>query len=631
MNRASWGDRIRYAFDNTMSKGTIALIGWLAVLSVAFIAVVAALVALFGIAPGDGDRLDFLEAAWLSLMRTLDAGTMGGDEGWPFRLAMLVVTFGGIFVISTLIGVLSNGIDEKLQDLRKGRSRVIESGHTLILGWSRQIFTIIQELAQANANQRNPCIVVLGSEDKVSMEDAIRDRAGDPDKMRIVCRTGDPLEADDLDLVSIHTARSIIILSPETDDPDAHVVKTLLAITNNPRRRPEPYHIVAEVRDPQNIEVARMAGRGEAELVLSGSLISRIMAQTCRQTGLSTVYTELLGFGGDEIYFASEPALTGKTFGEALLAYEDSAVIGVCPRNGRPMLNPSMDTRLEEGDRIIAISRDDDTIRLSGKVDLGITLNAICDTVSRLPAPERTLMLGWNWRAPLIIRELDQYVADGSSVTVVADEATHQTEIAACCSSITHLTIDYRAGNTTDRRTLDALRVEQFNHVILLCSNTVNAQEADARALMTLLHLRDIAERCGHTFSIVSEMRDPRDRNLAEVARADDFIVSDHLVSLLMAQISENKQLGAVFDDLFAPEGSEIYIKPAGHYVALDEPVNFYTVVESARRKGEAAIGYRLRANANGATLAHGVVINPAKSAEITFGARDRIIVLAES
>lgn len=631
MNKASWSDRIRYAFDNTMSKGTIALIGWLAVLSVAFIAVVAALVALFGIAPGDGDGLDFIEAAWLSLMRTLDAGTMGADEGWAFRLAMLVVTFGGIFVISTLIGALSNGIEEKVQDLRKGRSRVIEAGHTLILGWSRQVFTIVQELAQANANQRNPCIVILGGEDKVGMEDAIRERAGNPGKTRIVCRTGDPLEANDLDIVSIHTARSIIVLSPETDDSDAQVVKTLLAITNNPRRRPEPYHIVAEIRDPQNLEVARMAGRGEAELALSGSLISRIMAQTCRETGLSTVYTELLGFGGDEIYFASEPALIGKTFGEALLAYEDSAVIGICPRNGRPTLNPPMGARLQEGDQIIAISRDNDTIRLSGKADPGVRESAIRDTVSRLPAPERTLILGWNWRAPMIVSELDHYVATGSWLTIVADGPNHQAEIAECCPGVAHLTIDYRAGNITDRRTLDALRVEQFNHVILLCSDTLSAQQADAHALMTLLHLRDIAERCGRAFSIVSEMRNVRDRKLAEVARADDFIVSDHLVSLLMAQISENKRLGAVFDDLFASEGSEIYIKPAGDYVALDEPVNFYTVVESARRKGESAIGYRLRANTDVSTMAYGVVINPAKSAEVTFGARDRVIVLAES
>ena len=109
----------------------------------------------------------------------------------------------------------------------------------------------------------------------------------------------------------------------------------MLAITNNPNRRAEPYHIVAEIREPKNMDVARMVGKDEVELVLVGDLISRIIAQTCRQSGLSVVYTELLDFGGDEIYFHEEPALVGKTFGEALLAYEDSAVIGLRPQGRR--------------------------------------------------------------------------------------------------------------------------------------------------------------------------------------------------------------------------------------------------------------------------------------------------------
>ena len=83
-----------------------------------------------------------------------------------------------------------------------------------------------------------------------------------------------------------------------------------------------------------------------------------------------------------------------------------------------------------------------------------------------------------------------------------------------------------------------------------------------------------------------------RNRELAEVTKADDFIVSDKLISLLMSQVSENKYLMRVFEDLFDADGSEIYLKPAGSYVETGRPVNFYTVVESARRRGEVAIGY---------------------------------------
>jgi voltage-gated potassium channel Kch len=631
MYKASLPARLRYAFDNTMSKGTIALIGLLAALSTLVIVVVAVIVTAVGIAPEGTDQLSFTEAIWMSLMRTLDSGTMGGDAGWTFRIAMLLVTFGGIFVISTLIGVLTSGIESKIETLRKGRSHVIESGHTVILGWSQQIFVIISELVAASANQPKPCIVIMGDKDKVEMEEEIRDLVGPTGRTRIVCRRGSPMSLSDLDIVSPHTARSIIILAPEGDSPDANVIKTMLALTNNPQRRPEPYHIVAEICDPKNMEVARMVGRDEVELVQVSDLISRIIAQTCRQSGLSLVYTELLDFGGDEIYFHAEPALVGKTFGEALLAFEDSAVMGLHRQGSIPQLNPPMDTRIAAGDRLIVISEDDDTIKLSDKPNTAIDMSAIELREPAIPSPERTLILGWNWRGPAIINELDHYVASGSIVTVVADVDTAEDAIGRQCAELKHQAVTFQTGDTTDRRTLDALQIANYKHVILLCySDTLNAEQADAQTLITLLHLRDIASHCEQPFSVVSEMLDTRNRALAEVAHADDFIVSDKLVSLILSQVAENKALNAVFTDLFDPEGSEIYLKLAANYVRLGEPLNFYTVVEAARQRNEVAIGYRLLRHANDATKAYGVVVNPNKSESVTFSEWDRIVVLAD-
>ena len=106
--------------------------------------------------------------------------------------------------------------------------------------------------------------------------------------------------------------------------------------------------------------------------------------------------------------------------------------------------------------------------------------------------------------------------------------------------------------------------------------------------------------------------------------------MSDKLISLMMAQISENKKLNAVFTDLFDPDGSEIYFKPISAYVHQDTPVNFYTVVEAARRRGEAAIGYHLHAYSRDARHMYGVVINPHKSDDVVFTGHDRLIVLAD-
>jgi len=136
-------NRMRYAFDNFMSKGTIALILGLSVVTIIIILLAAFFVHVCAIAqPGTGE-MGVFEAFWQSLMRTLDAGNLAGDEGWDWRLVMFIVTLGGIFILSALIGVLNTGLNTKLHELRKGRSLVIEKNHTVILGWSAKIFTIL--------------------------------------------------------------------------------------------------------------------------------------------------------------------------------------------------------------------------------------------------------------------------------------------------------------------------------------------------------------------------------------------------------------------------------------------------------------------------------------------------------
>jgi hypothetical protein len=214
---------------------------------------------------------------------------------------------------------------------------------------------------------------------------------------------------------------------------------------------------------------------------------------------------------------------------------------------------------------------------------------------------------------------------------VVADDPGAEDQIALLGGRLKNQVIEFKVGNTTSRSTLAQIDIETYHHVVVLAySDTLSVQKADARTLVTLLHLRDIARHSQQTFSIVSEMLDERNRDLAEITQANDFIVSGKLASLLLAQISENAELLDVFEDLFSAEGAEVYLKPASRFVRLDEPITFYTVVEAARQRDEIAIGYRLRAEAGDAAHGYGVVVNPDKSKRVTFAACDQVIVLAE-
>ena len=126
MEKPTIGQRLGYWFDNMMARGMPAMIGMLFFISLIIILVVSAVVFLFKISPNNEN---FVELIWMGMMRTIDAGTVAEDEGKPiFLFLMLAITIGGIFIFSALIGVLSAGLDEQLERLRKGRSRV--------LGWS---------------------------------------------------------------------------------------------------------------------------------------------------------------------------------------------------------------------------------------------------------------------------------------------------------------------------------------------------------------------------------------------------------------------------------------------------------------------------------------------------------------
>jgi voltage-gated potassium channel Kch len=625
----SWRDRMRYRIDEFFARGTIALILGLAVVSALLVLAIAVAVFASG---ADEDGRSLPELIWMGLLRTLDPGTMGSDAGsLGFVGAMLAVTLGGIFVISALIGIINTGIQGRLADLRKGHSRVIETGHTVILGWNQQVFTILTELIGANENQGGGTIVVLADRDKVEMDDEIRTRIGHTRGTKIVCRSGSPVDLDEIDIASVQQSRSIIVLAPDVDEPDIEVIKTILAITNDPNRRPGPYHVVAELHDLSNLEATRIVGRDEVEIVVVPDVVSRIIAQTCRQPGLSVVYGELLDFDGDEIYFSHQPALAGRTFDDALLAFEDSSLIGLALDDGRVLVQPPGSTVIGPKDRVIVIAADDDRVVLRDGPAPSVEPDAIitCDPTPQ--PPEATLVLGWNRRVQQIARELDGYVSKGSKLTIVTDDPAAEEGLDDLAPSLQRLQLDFIDRSPTDRRVLDQLDVAGYQHILAISPiDRYDPQRADARTLVTLLHLRDIAATIGHPFSITSEMADIRNRTLAEVTRADDFIVSDRLISLLLTQISENKQLNAVFTDLFDAEGTEIYLKPAADYVAPGRQVSYATVVEAARRYGQVAIGYRIRAETGDASRSYGVYVNPRKSSLISLAADDRVIVLAQ-
>lgn len=622
--KSSLGDRLRYRFDNSMSRGTPALIAWLSVVTLLLILVFTVVVTLFKLREGasyDGIGGFFREMAW-SLFHALDPGTIGGDADspWRFLLTMLVLTIAGLFIVSALIGVIAAGIDTKLADLRRGRSIVLEQDHTVILGWSDSIFTIVRELTIANESRKKPVIVILADRDKVDMEDELRAKVDDFRGTRVICRNGSPMDIDDLRLSSHTTARSVILLAPqESEDPDSEVIKTLLALTH---AGPDGPRIVAEIRNPTNLEAARLVGANRTVLLDIRETVAKLVVQTSRQSGAAAVYTELFDYGGDEIYFLEEHNLDGRTYGEVQLGFERATVIGVIV-DGVPKLNPTADTVIA-GHTLIVVAEDDSVLKGDPDSTVQADLSQLGTGAGQDDQATQALVIGWNERAPIVLREMDKYATAGSTLTVLTSFDVRDVP------QLSNLQVTVAPGPTTDRRTLEEHVRPELDQVLVLCySDDLEPQAADARTLVTLLHVRDILSRFDATTPVVSEMLDDRNRVLAQVAHVDDVVVSGEIVSLLVTQLSEDHRLEAVFDQLLGDEGSEIYLRPAEWYVEPGAEVTYATIIAGASRRNETALGYKSAALAEG-EASFGVRVNPPKSETFQVLPGDRVVVLAD-
>jgi voltage-gated potassium channel Kch len=626
-------DRFRYAFDALMAKGAGALLAWHLLIALAVVVAISLLIVILGMVPTDedGNAIGFAALTWEVLMHAIDPGTITGDENGPaWRSIMMLATVSGILLIGSLVAVLVATVAARFNELRQGHSRVLERDHTLVLGWSRQIFTIVGELAVANQSRKGGCIVVYADREKVWMEDELRGQIHGTGRTRVVVRSGDPTDPATLDTVAPEHAQAIVVLAPEGARDDTQVVRTLLAVGRTSPAEGRAQHVVTEIRDPRNIAVARLTGERRIEVLEIGDLVAKIAVQTCLQSGLSVVYEELLGFEGNEIYFIDAAPLVGQTFGQALQQFEDRSVIGLRGVDGRVQLKPNMDRVVVAGERLILIADDDDPCSptpWSGSIDE----SALASGTAASPTTKRTLILGWNARVPAILAGIDAYVIGGSSILVVTNDPDAAPTIAELAPQLGHVSLEHRVGDVADRRVLDALRLETWNHVMVLPSDRIEEPtQADAQVLVALLHLRDIAAGLDRPFSVVSEMRDVRSRDLAEVARADDFIISDRFIGLLLAQVAENPDLAAVFADLFDPEGVEIYLRPASDYIQGEREIDGYTLIEAGRRKGEVVIGVRIARDSLDASKGFGIVVNPRKSARMRLGPADRVIVIAE-
>jgi hypothetical protein len=644
----------RYRFDSFMAKGgrsiflslVIVFIGTLLTIMICRTVVDVAL-------PNDTELAERgrgpLRGLYITFIQMMDPGNMAQDldSHSSFKVPAVMSGVAGVVLLSALIAFITTALDIKLSELRKGHSAVIEEEHTLILGWNEQrVVEIIRELMMANEGDPDGATaVILANIDKEKMDDYLHVRLPNTGNVHVVTRFGNESSLVNLEIAAVDSCAAVIALA-ECDESasdedkaasDAKVIKTIMAVVASQIEEDWDLNIVAEIFDPRNRKILSDIAGDAITTIDTGDILAKILVQTPHSVGLSVVYNEILSFDGCEMYFENDD-WGDIQFSELSYHFPDGVVMGLRHNDGSLSLNPPIDMTVKADDDVLILAEDDSTIEFrperveeptfdmplaGGRVEIGI---------------EKELILGWTPKAEIILREYAEYVQPGSRVDIMLRRPNEDAkpQIHRIQEQLPDLIIEL-----IDKDPLhmdDLLEIEPFNYdnIIILSqsSETVDAERADSETLIILLLLRNIfrdnPEASANT-KLITEVLDSENQGLVARAGVNDFIISNRLVSMLLAQVSESKDIMRVYDDLFDEDGSEIYLKPASLYFSeFPVEVTYADMIHMAQKREEVCLGVKIKKFENAINDNFGVKLIPEKDAVYVLQPDDTLVVLAE-
>jgi Trk K+ transport system NAD-binding subunit len=617
------GLKIRYRFENTLTRGPLVLIGWLlvaaAILSIPFWAYLQL----------DPDGIDKSGAKsvpdnlFSSFWAVLGKGGFPSN-GWEGRSFSILITIASLVTGGAMFAFITATTSKKLTDLKRGKGPVVESGHVMILGWGPQIYSILQQLDVANQN--NPgTAVVLSTTPQETMVDEIRNRVGKLKHTKIITRSVEPSNPKILSEMSVSRAKSVIVLGNK--GTPGSVTGVLSALSN--LAADSTTTVVADVNDTAAANALMQSTQGRVVTVESQELIAQVTAHACRQPGLAAIYLDLLDFEGNEMYYEPAAEAAGHMFGEALLAYPNSSLIGLRRANGAIWLYPPMNTVINADDYVIAIAEDDDQI-IWDKTRPELDTFGAQTSLFAAPKtpPSQTLVIGWNAMAKKVLREIGDYATPGSAALVMAQAARVSADELKDLST-PNMQVVTRASSGSFEDLAAVLPGTNFDQVIIFgYRGKTQPAEADAQTLLSLLAVNTLKQWGSFGYGrarIIAEILDSNNVELARVVAVEDLVVSDRLASLMMTQLSQSPHLSPIFQQLFGPGGVYLSAKPINYYLPAGE-FTYAQLVAAGRARGEVIIGYR--DNEAGTGLTAGIHLNPSKDSTLVAKPSDQAIVI---
>ena len=238
------------------------------------------------------------------------------------------ITIFGILVFSSIIGIITNLISNRIEELRTGKTKIEEEDHIIFFNFSRRLIPLLTELFNAYENEKQSFVVVSNEEPLVAME-KIKNVIKIPKNITILARKGYAWQKSLLDKINLEKAKQVIILKPDINelyktemDCDVEVGKSVSSIIASKEYNNNPCRILCEFHNEKTgrshllfsmdiwgKKIGKLGDDFIPEFIGSDELKSDILSQCTTTPDLTEIYDNLFGYEGSELYFV-DPSKT---------------------------------------------------------------------------------------------------------------------------------------------------------------------------------------------------------------------------------------------------------------------------------------------------------------------------------
>nr|WP_240516463.1 hypothetical protein [Brachyspira sp. G79] len=515
---------IKYRIDRMLNKGLFYQLLLLVFAIIILLLIVSIfIIVFFNYPPKD--------AFWDSLMQFIDTGNISSVDGSTgIVLTFLMVTFIGVCGWGSLIAMINKALQDRINNLSKGNAFIMEKNHAIILGYSEEALTIVEEFIMAKVKT-----IIILSEHNV---DIIRKRISfikGSKQTNIIIREGTASRIENIKLLNIAKSSSISIIN--NDDTESLNILLALKKIVEEEELDKKINICVLVHEEDTIEIIKSIEEKNfvIHVIYKYEILYKLIAQSIIYTGLSNVYEDLFSNDGNVFYIETDHDFNDCKFEDAALKYLERGMIllGITKEDRSQLLIPSYDHLLKKENRLVILSRNNNDDNIKEYPDIKPNIVKYKNNI---------LLICEENRYDEIIKEISEYMEN------------HNT------SMISYNSIKSQKNKYKFMR--EKLKEENTTKIVLISEDNVT----DVKSINILLIIRQIIRKENLNIAILSLLNSIQKRNLIYSDDVRDFIVSGKLIGMLMAQASISSNILYIFYGLLSKNGKDIIMSPYSDY-----------------------------------------------------------------